>query len=180
MASAVTGGQVLNKSLADMANKLGDKRYQLKVGFLIDATYPDGTSVAMVAAIQEFGAPRAGIPARPFFRPMIKAKGPSWGPAIAKLLVTNKYDVKKVLGIAGVAIKGQLQASIISVHSPALSPVTLMLRSMKAKNPHLVINATVVQQARAKVAAGEVATGVSIKPLIDTGWMLSRVGVEVK
>jgi hypothetical protein len=97
----------------------------LRVGFLENATYPNGTPVAMIAAIQDFGAPNVNIPPRPFFRNMIAAKQKEWGPAIGQLLVDNDYDLQKALDIAGVAIGGQLRQSIIDTNAPPLSPVTI-------------------------------------------------------
>lgn len=97
----------------------------LRVGFLEGATYPDGTSVPMVAAIQEFGAPSKGIPPRPYFRGMIAEKQDSWGPAIGELLVDANYDAEKALGQAGMGVKGQLQQSIKDLTSPALAPATV-------------------------------------------------------
>jgi hypothetical protein len=49
-----SGGDKLEKKLREIAEKAG-KANVVQVGFLSDATYPDGTSVAMVAAINEFG-----------------------------------------------------------------------------------------------------------------------------
>ena len=93
----------------------------LRVGFLEGAKhYPDGTSVAAVAAVLDFGAPRAGIPPRPFFRNMIAAKKSEWPDAIAKLLVANDYDADKTLRQAGAAIVGQLQQSIRDTNAPPL------------------------------------------------------------
>lgn len=97
----------------------------LRVGFLEGARYPDGKPVAMIAAIQDFGAPSRGIPPRPFFRNMVKAKKGEWPKAIADLLKANDYDAVKVLGITGEAIGGQLRQSIIDTNSPPLAPSTI-------------------------------------------------------
>lgn len=51
----VTGGGALEKVLGKIAENVA-KSSGVSVGFLADATYPDGTSVAMIAAVQEFGA----------------------------------------------------------------------------------------------------------------------------
>lgn len=153
---------------------------EVQVGFLSDATYADGTPVAMVAAIQEFGAPSMGIPPRPFFRNMIAAKSDSWPQAIASLLVKNNYDARKTLAIAGVAIENQLQSSIVALMSPALSPTTIMLRKMRQEDPDLVVTGKTVGEAAAKVANGDDASGVSTKPLVDTGVMLHSVSSVVK
>lgn len=98
-----TGGEKLQAKLAEMAEKVS-RPATLRVGFLEGATYPatkptgkktlakakkyakagpaagssGGKLVAMIAAIQEFGAPSVGIPPRPYFRRMIRAKSPTW------------------------------------------------------------------------------------------------------
>ena len=97
----------------------------LRVGFLSGARYPNGTPVALVASVLNYGAPRAGIPPRPFFSNMVKAKSPEWPAAIAGLLKANNYDTAKVLMLAGEAIKGQLQQSIKDTNAPPLKPATI-------------------------------------------------------
>jgi hypothetical protein len=120
--AALKGGDKLEAALREIAQKVS-KPGTLRVGFLENATYPDGTPVATVAAANEFGTKR--IPARPFFRNMIAAKSDEWAPAIGHLLPQNDYDAPKVLVLAGEAIKGQLQQSIRDTNSPPLSPVTI-------------------------------------------------------
>jgi hypothetical protein len=124
MSGSISGGSKLEAYLRNLAKKT-DKSATLRVGFLEGATYPDGTSVPMVAAIQEFGAPSKGIPPRPYFRRMIAEKQDTWGPAIADLLKANDYDAEKTLNMAGAGIKGQLQQSIRDLTSPPLSPKTV-------------------------------------------------------
>ena len=119
-----SGGQALEKLLAEIGTKVA-KPAVVEVGFLEGATYPDGTSVPLVATINEFGAPSRGQPPRPFFRNMIAAKSGEWGPAIAALAKANGYDAVKTLGQAGIAIKGQLQASIVALVDPPLAPSTV-------------------------------------------------------
>jgi len=65
------------------------------------------------------------IPPRPFFRRMIKAKGPTWGPDIGKLLPAYNYDVAKVLTAMGTLIRGQLQDSILNFTTPRNAPATV-------------------------------------------------------
>ena len=175
----MTGGDKLQAALTAIVGKLASAQ-TVQVGFLENATYPDGTSVPMVAAIQEFGAPKAGIPPRPFFRTMIAAKAPGWGGAMAQILKATDYDAAKTLGQMGMGMKGQLQESIIAVDSPALSPVTLMLRKMLSEDQSLVVTGRVVGEAAARVAAGESTSGVSTKPLDYSGHLLNSVDFEVK
>ena len=181
--AVVTGGGRVAQVLARIGSQIA-KGKAVKVGFLSGATYPDGKPVAMIAAIQNFGAPRAHIPPRPFFTNMIEAKKAEWGPACADLLKDNGYDARLTLEQMGQGIKGQLQQSIIDTNSPALSPVTLMLRRMRTDNPDLVVTGKTVGEAAQRVAAGESFGGVSTKPLVDIGpvggHMLQSVDYEVK
>jgi hypothetical protein len=88
------------------------------------ATYPNGVSVPMVAASQEFGAPRAGIPPRPFFRGMISEKSKEWPSALAGLL--KNHNAKDALTLTGEAIAGQLKESIAKYDKgPPLKPATI-------------------------------------------------------
>ena len=165
--------------MAQIAKQL-NKPGVLRVGFFENATYPDGTKVAMVAAIQELGAPKAKIPPRPFFRNMIAAKSPEWPRVVKTQLKANNYDVEKTLRIMGQGIRDQLQESIRNTLTPALSPVTLMLRKMKKKNPGLKVTRATVGEAARRVKAGESTAGVSTKPLIETAVLINSVQFEVK
>ena len=176
---SLSGGGALEAKLKDLAAKVA-KPGTLQVGFLENSTYPDGTSVPMVAAIQEFGAPAAGIPPRPFFRTMIAEKAPAWGGILGGLVKGNDFDAAKALGQMGEGIKGQLQQSIIDTNAPALSPVTLMLRKMRSEDQSLVVTGKTVGEAAERVAKGETPGGVSTKPLDDSGHMLNSVDYEVK
>lgn len=119
-----SGGAALEAKLAELAEKLGDGK-TLRVGFLEGATYPDGQSVPMVAAANEYGDPAMNRPPRPFFRNMIADKSPEWPQDIAKISEATGYDVDRMLGLMGEHIKGQLQGSIRDLMEPALSPVTI-------------------------------------------------------
>lgn len=178
-AHSFSGGAALEAKLREIAKKVG-KAATLRVGFLENATYPDGKPVAMVAAIQEFGAPRARIPPRPFFRNMIAAKSPNWGESLAAVLKNNDYDAGKSLAVMGEGIKSQLVASIVEINSPALSPVTLMLRKMRSDDQNLVVTGKTVGEAARRVAEGESYSGVSTAVLIDSGHLQNSVDYEVK
>lgn len=120
----ISGGAKLERALRDLATKIANPA-TLKVGFLEGASYPDGTSVPLVAAIQEYGAPKVGIPPRPFFRNMIAAKSGEWPAAIAGLLKANNMDAVKTLNLTGEAIAGQLKQSVIDTNEPPLAPATV-------------------------------------------------------
>jgi hypothetical protein len=120
----IKGGSALEKRLSELAAKVS-RPANLSVGFIENSTYPDGASVPMVAAIQEFGAPARKIPPRPYFRNMIADKSPGWGDAIAAVLKANGYDATRTMEQVGAGIKGQLQQSIVDTNAPALSPATV-------------------------------------------------------
>lgn len=120
--ATIRGGDKYEKAIADLVAKLG-RPAVLRVGFLENATYPDGKPVALVAAWNEFGTSSA--PPRPFFRNMVAAKAKGWPKGIAESLKRNDLDVEKSLLQAGEGIKGQLQTSIRDLVTPALAPSTI-------------------------------------------------------
>lgn len=122
--ATVRGGEKLQAALRELAGKV-TKPASVKVGFLEKSKYPDGTPVAMIAAINEYGAPSRGQPPRPFFRRMIAAKQGEWPKAIGGLLQANNLDVVRALDIAGKAIADQLRESIQNLTDPPLSPSTI-------------------------------------------------------
>lgn len=172
------GGDKLIKALERIKKDAGSAK-SVKVGFMEGATYPDGTPVAYVAAIQNYGAPARSIPPRPFFSNMVKSKSPKWGEKLGNLLVQTDYDGRKSLELMGEGISGQLRESITATNEPPLSPVTLMLKKMKSEDQSLQVSGKVVGEAAAKVAAGEDYSGQSTKPLVDTGHMQNSVQYEV-
>jgi len=113
MPTRVSGGDRLTQRLKEIAEALGHNP-EVKVGFPENSTYPDGTSLPMVAAINEFGSPRKNIPARPFMRATVWRHSAEWPALAGRLLVRNNYDVHKALSLMGEVIKGQMQQSITS------------------------------------------------------------------
>jgi hypothetical protein len=122
--ATLKGGTAYKEKLDEMRRKLTSAK-TVTVGFMESATYPDGTSVPMVAAINEFGAPSRGQPPRPFFRRMIKAKSGEWPGALQKLLKASDYDAKTALEQLGAGIAGQLRQSITELVDPPLAPATV-------------------------------------------------------
>lgn len=113
--AVLSGGQNVEKYFQQLAQKL-NRGGTLEVGFMSQARYPDGTSVALVAALNEWGTAKS--PPRPFFRSMIAAKSSGWGPSAARILVNTNYDTKATLDMLGIGISDQLRASINSNTPP--------------------------------------------------------------
>lgn len=147
----------------------------MRVGFLEGATYPDGTKVAMVAAINNFGAPAAGIPARPFFSSMVERNKAKFGDRFREIFAGTGGDAKKSLEILGVEVGDDLREAIIETTAPANSPVTDLL---KDRFPTGEYGADDVWQAFADVANGVRAP--AGKPLQWSGDMLKHISHEVE
>ncbi|CQH41492.1 hypothetical protein [Yersinia frederiksenii] len=128
---------------------------QVKAGFIDGATYPDGTSVAMVAAINEYGNPSNNQPPRPFFRNAISEKSGDWAETVARGIRAG-IDTAQVLEVVGAQIKGDVQESIKTLIEPKLSDVTIHIRRTRKKFPNQ-----------------------STKPLEDTKLMFGDVNYEV-
>lgn len=109
--ATISGGNKLKAVLKELSGKVGSGG-KVRVGFLENAKYPDGTPVALVAAVNNWGAPAAGVPPRPFFSNMSDAKSPAWGGQLAKILVSVDYDVSLALDRMGFGIEGQLRQAI--------------------------------------------------------------------
>lgn len=171
----VIGGHKTAHVLQELADKLG-KATEVRVGFLEGATYPDGTPVAMVAALNNFGAPEAGIPARPFFTNMVADKSPEWGDQFAEVLKACDNDVAKALELMGEGMSGQLREAVVDGAGPANSPVTDLLKQRFPMRDGMTF--ADVMQARHDVAGGE--TAPAGKPLVWTGHLLGSIDKEVR
>ena len=122
-----------------------------QVGLPSGINYEDGTPVAQVAAIQEFGAPAKKIPPRPFIRPTVAEQKEQWTKIIAKSIpkvVEDKMTAFDVLDLVGRVAAADIQTKISSIYSPPLSPITIKRKG-------------------------------SSKPLIETGLMLASVSNAV-
>lgn len=121
---SLRGGAKLDRYLAELSRKVA-RGATLRVGFLENAVYPDGTKIALVAAVQNFGSPTNGIPPRPFFTNMIATKSDGWGPELGSLLKANDYNAVLSLTQLGGIMTGQLVLSIHETNDPPLSPKTI-------------------------------------------------------
>lgn len=165
------GFQQLAQMIQGMSNA------QTKVGFVDSSKYDDGTPVAYVATIQEFGSPQQSIPARPFMRPTITRDSAKWkGTAAsgAAAITRGSATTETVLNALGSSAAGGIKRSISAVTSPPLSPTTLRLRKLKREG--VKIGGRVVGEAH-KFANTEGANlgGVSTKPLVFDGILIGAV-----
>lgn len=146
-----------------------------QIGVPAGLAYEDGTSIAYVAAIQEFGAPEVKIPPRPFIMPTVAQQKDAWVDVMAHMVPkvgdgsATAFDVLD--GVGRIAAT-DIQVQIAGISSPALSPVTVLLR--KWRKGGKTITGKTVGQAAAAIAAG-VDPGSDNKPLNDTGLLIASI-----
>lgn len=131
---------------------------RLLVGFFETAKYEDGTPVAYVAAIHEYGSPPQGIPPRPFMRPTFEAKKAEWDEqfsAGARAVARGAITPDAVMGSMGGVAAGAISEAIAAVTSPPLKEATIRDK----------------QRAYANGTAG--GTGNLSKPLVRTGLLIA-------
>jgi len=137
-------------------------RKSVKVGWFSSAKYTNGTPIAYVAAIQEFGFSGKNIPPRPFMRPTAASKEAEWIETMRKgseQVAKGKMTVEQVLGLVGQQAVGDIKEAIIALKSPALKAATIESRRRKMADGKKIGNLT--------------------KPLVETGRLLKTVQYEV-
>ena len=149
-----------DNSGSEALEKLADqiKKSKIEVGFFESAKYPDGTPVAYVAAIQEFGYPAGNIPSRPFFRNAI-SQNDGWKPLATKAMsavVEGRIELNQALNQMGLKMAADVKDSITDGSYEALKQSTLDARQSRKRTQ-----------------------GVASKPLIDTAQMLQSVTYAV-
>lgn len=157
---------------------------EAKIGFFPGAVYEDGTPVAYVATIQEFGAPEQGIPPRPYMRPTIEDKKGEWSADIAggmRRVARGQMTTDDVLDAVGAAAAADVAKTIAAGVFKPLSDITLMIRKMKDENkgdPNWHMSGAKVGEAARRVAAGEPGS-TRTAPLDDTGLLLASIQHQV-
>lgn len=116
------GGDRLTVALQNIDGLVG------KTGYFETAKYPDGTSVAYVATIQEYGYAAGGIPARPTMRPTADQQRGEWAETMrmgAKAALNGDMTSRDALERLTLKAAGDVSASIAALTAPALSPETI-------------------------------------------------------
>ena len=134
---------------------------QGRVGWFASAQYPDGTPVAYVAAIQEFGYAPKGITPRMGLRPMADREKPNWSKVVeqgVKQILDGRSTGAEVMNLIGGVAEAAIRKQITSVVEPLLKDTTLERRAKRMG----------LEDAR-------FLTGTGAKPLVDTGHMIGTV-----
>lgn len=103
-------------------------RTTVEVGWFPDQSYPDGTPVALVAAVHEHGAPAVGVPARPFLGPTADRKRRSWTGIARDLherVLLGRLSVAGAARLLGAEMVSDVKQAILAVRRPKLQPATV-------------------------------------------------------
>ena len=109
-------------SLSAALSKYKDMNASVRVGVLENATYPDGTPVAMVAFWNEYGTRTS--PVRAFFRTTVSENKKNWVLSVQNLMKMHN-DPKQVMGLIGVHMQEQIVQSINTWSDPPNAPYTI-------------------------------------------------------
>ena len=121
----------------------------VRVGVLESATYPDGTPVAMVAFWNEYGTKTS--PVRAFFRTTVSDQKKNWVLSVQNLMKMHD-DPKKVMGLMGEHMRGQIVQSINTWTDPPNAPYTVR---MKGFQKPLVDSGQLMRSISFEVSGGE-------------------------
>ena len=116
------GFDELKRAISKMQNA------ESKVGWLESDKYPNGTPVAYVAAIQEFGDPSHNIPPRSFMRSTAKEKETEWKEILfrkSKSVVKGALSIPDLMEIIGSVAAGDIRKTISEITSPPLKASTI-------------------------------------------------------
>lgn len=115
-------------SLSKALDKYKDMGASVRVGVLEDATYPDGTGVAQVAFWNEYGTKTS--PVRAFFRTTVSDQKKNWVLSVQNLMKMHD-DPKKVMGLIGEHMRGQIVQSINTWTDPPNAPYTVRMKGFQ-------------------------------------------------
>lgn len=109
--SEIFGGEQIGAYLRGLSEKVGSAE-NLDVGFSNKDQYPDGTPVAQVAAMMQYGAPKAGVPPRQFMSVFSKRFSRTWGQMLARSMDKHDGDTRAALEELGPRLVEQMQRTI--------------------------------------------------------------------
>lgn len=146
-------GQALRKAVGALNDTVG------RVGWFESAKYEDGTPVALVAIVQEYGSTKRGIPPRPFMRPAQEIGAPQWkqdARRLAAAVAAGQAPPEAVMEGLTMKAEGLIRRNIASVSTPPLSERTIAARARR--------------HSKGKASS---------KPLVDTGYLLNTLTSQV-
>lgn len=151
-----------------------------RVGWFDSARYADGTPVAYVASIQEYGS--GPIPPRSFMRTTVAEQSDKWMRQIAqgaRAVMDGRFTATQVIETVGLGAASDIAKKIASITTPPLSPVTLQARQNDPTGDkrHTLTGKKIGEFAR---FVGPInVSGSAAKPLVWSGQMIQSVTAVV-
>ena len=136
-------------SLSAALSKYKELNASVRVGVLENATYPDGTPVAMVAFWNEYGTRTS--PVRAFFRTTVSEQKKNWVLSVQNLMKIHN-DPKQVMGLIGVHMQEQIVQSINTWSDPPNSAYTI---AKKGSSKPLIETGVLMRSIKSEVGEGE-------------------------
>ena len=136
-------------SLSAALSKYKDMNASVRVGVLENATYPDGTPVAMVAFWNEYGTRTS--PVRAFFRTTVSEQKKNWVLSVQNLMKMHN-NPQQVMGLIGVHMQEQIVQSINTWSDPPNSAYTI---AKKGFDKPLVETGLLMRSIKSEVGEGE-------------------------
>lgn len=174
-----TGRENLRVAIEGLGEKQG------KVGWFDSSKYPNGDPVAGVMAVQEFGSPKQSIPPRSFFRSTADDQQTNWKTLagnISKAVLTGKMAPDSLVEALALQAEGDVRKKISEISEPPLSVLTLLARKHRRDTGHKVAGGAelgAIDKAGRANGPPDV-SGVSTKPLNDTGYALATLTSKVE
>lgn len=155
-----------------------------RVGWDKSAKYEDGTPVAKIAVVQEFGVPAKNIPPRSFFRTTILERNKAWRAQMleySKAMLDGKAVPEDVMNRFLLGVTGDVLKKISQIWTPPLAPATIKAR-IRRRADYQRLSTRTGRRAKMSRAMSNIVAGrqVSIaKPLKDTGHMIDTLTHKV-
>ncbi len=154
----------------ELKRRINAAAHVVNVGVPSSKREADGTPVAMIAAVHEFGSPAQGIPERPFLTPAIKKNRLKYVRLnrinLVKML-RGQMTAEQALGQLGEMAKGDVQVEIRHGSFAPLKPATIRARERNRSSGY--------NQSLRKKAEGPID-----RPLIDTGQLVQSIAWEIE
>ena len=150
-----------------------------RIGWFDNTQYEDKTPVAKVARTQEFGTLNKGgyIPPRPFMRPAKNGNLKNWNTIFRVSL--QKGSLEEALMKAAIQAVGDIRQAIMNVWRPPLAKATVLARLNKYSKNNPAVQHAIKQVKGLEPMNKNFKTSGIMKPLIDTGLMISSLSYEI-
>lgn len=144
----ISGGQGFDAALKKLAET---KSAHVKVGLLADSPYPDGTSLTMVATVNEFG--NETTPARSFMRRTVSERVGAWKGFFARQMEVN--SISGSLDVLGEVMAKDIQATILKIADEGGNADSTIARKRSKKDRPLIDSQHMIKSIAHEVVPGE-------------------------